>query len=77
MIKLENIQAANYVKTTVEWEQFESDSSMLSVSVTVEARDGYYVTNDVTVGRRSLCLRTFAIFSEDEMSLIQSKCVYF
>jgi len=49
----------------------------LSVSVTVEARDGYYVTNDVTVGRRSLCLHTFAIFSEDEMSLIQSKCVYF
>jgi len=40
-----------------------------------EARNGYYVTNDVTVGRRSFCLHTFGIFREDKM--IHSKCMYF
>ena len=42
-----------------------------------EARNSYYVTNGVTVGRRSFCLHTFGIFREDKMSLIQSKCMYF
>ena len=42
-----------------------------------EVRNGYYITNDVTVGRRSFCLYTFGIFREDKVSLIQSKCVYF
>ena len=42
-----------------------------------EDRSGYYVMNDVTVGRRSFCLHTFGIFCEDKMSLIQSECVYF
>jgi len=40
-----------------------------------EGRNGYYVTNDVTVGWRSFCLHTFGIFREDKMSLIQSKCM--
>jgi len=33
-----------------------------------EARNGYYVTNDVTVGRRLFCLHTLGIFREDKMS---------
>ena len=51
MIKLENIQVVNYVETTVEWEQravadsdseqhwFESDLSLLSVSLIVKKCD--------------------------------------
>jgi len=42
-----------------------------------EARNGYYVTNDITVERRSFSLHTFGIFCEDRMSLIQLKCMYF
>ena len=36
--------------------------------------NGYYVTNDATVGQRSFCLHTFHIFHEDKMSFSENAC---